>query len=85
MAEVIEDILKEEGIVDIITKADVMRQLSNLGVQRGMLLLIDADCTKLGYISGGVQVLIEALMETVGYEGTIVMPAFNCDNLDPAC
>jgi len=86
MAEVIEDVLrKDDEIVDIITKADIMRQLSNLGVQRGMLLMIDADCTKLGYINGGAQVLIDALIETVGYEGTIVMPAFNSDNLDPAC
>lgn len=86
MAEIVENILdQDEGIVDIITKADIMSQLSNLGVQRGMLLLIDADCSKLGYISGGVQVVIEALMETVGYEGTIVMPSFNCENLDPAC
>ncbi len=86
MAEIIENILKEQdGIVDIITKADIMTQLSNIGVQRGMLLLIDADCTMLGYISGGVQAIIEALMETVGYEGTIVMPAFNNGNLDPAC
>ena len=34
MAEVIEDVLrKDDEIVDIITKADIMRQLSNLGAR----------------------------------------------------
>lgn len=85
MAEIIGDLLAEEGITDIITKEDIKVQLSNIGVQRGMLLMIDSDFASLGYISGGAQTLVDALMETVGYDGTIVMPSFTLDNLDPAC
>ncbi len=85
MAEIVEDLLRADGIIDIAIKKDIKKQLSNIGVQRGMLLLVDADCEALGYISGGEQTLIDALMETVEYDGTIVMPAFTLDNLDPAC
>lgn len=89
MAEVIENLLTkhliEDGIVDIATKEDILAQLANAGIQRGMLVLVDADCTALGYITGGVQTFIDALMGTLGYDGTIVMPAFTPSNLDPAC
>lgn len=85
MAEIVEDLLRADGIIDIAIKKDIKKQLANIGVQRGMLVLVDADCEALGYISGGVQTLIDALMETVGYDGTIVMPAFTLDNVDPAC
>lgn len=85
MAENIRDLLIEDRITDMITKDDIKEQLLSIGVQRGMLLLVDADSPKLGYIIGGMQTFIEALMETVGYDGTIVMPAFTLHNLDPAC
>lgn len=88
MANTIGDILmrkKEDSIHDIITKEDITQQLQNIGVQRGMLLLVDACSEKMGYISGGIQTFIDALMEAVGYEGTIVMPSFTPQFIDPAC
>lgn len=89
MAEVIENLLikhlNEDGIVDVVSKDDILAQLNNIGIQRGMLVLVDADCSTLGYIIGGIQTFIDALMEKVGYDGTIVMPAFTPSNLDPAC
>lgn len=85
MAEIVEDILNDDGITDVVVKTDIKTQLLNLGIQRGMSVLVDANTARLGYISGGCQTLIEALMEVIGYEGTIVMPAFTQHNLDPAC
>lgn len=86
MAEAIKDLLKkDEWIQDVITKEDIKQQLQNIGIQRGMLLLVDACSENMGYISGGIQMFIEALMDCVGYEGTIVMPAFTQRNVDPAC
>lgn len=72
-------------IRDITTKEDIVVQLQNIGVQRGMLLLVDSNSAQLGYIGGGIQTFIEALMEAVGYDGTIVMPSFTPRNVDPAC
>lgn len=85
MAEINRTILNEDGITDIVTKEDLKELFASIGIQRGMLLLVDGDCTQLGYIAGGIQTFIEALMESVGYDGTIVMPAFTLHNLDPAC
>lgn len=86
MAETIKDYLREhEDIQDVITKEDILQQLQNIGIQRGMLLMVDACSENMGYISGGIQTFIEALMDSVGYEGTIVMPCFTPKNIDPAC
>ena len=40
MAEIVEDLLRADGIIDIAIKKDIKKQLSNIGVQRGMLLLV---------------------------------------------
>ena len=37
----------------------------------------------MGYVCGGAQAVIEALMETVGENGTIMMPTQSWKNLDP--
>ena len=54
MAEVIENLLikhlNEDGIVDVVSKDDILAQLNNIGIQRGMLVLVDADCSTLGWI-----------------------------------
>lgn len=89
MAEVIENLLtrhlNEDGIVDVASKDDITAQLNQIGIQRGMLVLVDCDYTMLGHIIGGAQTLIDALMEQVGYDGTLVMPSFTPQYLDPAC
>ncbi|MEF9962555.1 MAG: AAC(3) family N-acetyltransferase [Erysipelotrichaceae bacterium] len=74
-----------EIIEDVLTKEDIKRQLEAMGIQKGMLVLVQGNSEDLGYINGGSQAIIEALMECVGYEGTIVMPSFTLDLLDPAC
>lgn len=73
------------GDATIIRKQDMVAQLEQLGIQKGMLLLVSADTSLMGYLLGGCQALIEALMEVVGFEGTIVMPCFTPQLLDPAC
>ncbi|MEG0709609.1 MAG: AAC(3) family N-acetyltransferase [Longicatena sp.] len=67
------------------TKEDICQQLISMGIQKGMVVLLQANFKKLGYIVGGEQAILEALMETVGYDGTIVMPTFTPQLLNPAC
>lgn len=67
------------------TKEDLCEMLSSMGVQKGMVIFLQADTKKLGYLTGGEQTLIEAVMEVVGYDGTIVMPSFTPQLADPSC
>lgn len=67
------------------TKEDLNDMLTSMGIQKGMVILLQANTTKLGYIAGGEQAIIEALMDAVGFDGTIVMPAFTPQLADPSC
>lgn len=69
----------------LLTKEELVKELRLLGLSRGMLLLVEADSDRLPYLVGGEQALVNALMEVVGYEGTIVCASFTPELLDPAC
>lgn len=73
-----------EETPSVLTKEDIIEQLKYLGVQKGMTLLVQGDMKRLGTVIGGEQSVIEALMEVVGFEGTIVMPSFTYGLLDPS-
>ena len=66
-----------------VTKAQIKVSLSNVGLNRGDVVMVHTSLSSLGYVIGGAQTVIEALIETVGEEGTIMMPTQSWKNLDP--
>ncbi|MEG1066641.1 MAG: AAC(3) family N-acetyltransferase [Erysipelotrichaceae bacterium] len=71
------------NVEHVYDKEDIKLQLELLGIKKGMVVYVESDYKEFSYISGGVQTLLDALMETVGYEGTIVMGTYTYDLLDP--
>ncbi|UOR10723.1 aminoglycoside N(3)-acetyltransferase [Halobacillus amylolyticus] len=57
--------------------------LNNLGVKKGDTLLVHASMKSLGWVSGGPQAVLEALMETVTEEGTIIFQTHSPTLSDP--
>ena len=68
---------------EMLTKDDFKSALIRLGVKKGMLLYVSASIEHFRYVVGGAQSVIEALMELVGYDGTIVMAAPTRHLCDP--
>jgi len=60
----------------MILKDDLILDLKNIGVLRGDTLNVKASLRSIGEVKGGVNTLIEALLEVVGEEGTIVTDSF---------
>lgn len=59
-----------------LTKADIVTGLRQVGVRPGMVLIVHASLSALGQVEGGAAAVIEALIEALGPDGTLVMPAF---------
>lgn len=66
-----------------ILKADLVNDLENLGLSKGDVVMVHTSLKEIGYVCGGAQTVIEALIEVVGCEGTIMMPTQSWKNLDP--
>lgn len=53
--------------------------LRELGLKRGDRVLVHSSMAALGPIDGGVDAVIDALLEVVGDEGLVATPTFGCD------
>lgn len=66
------------------TFPSLVRNLSELGVDAGMTVMVHSSLGRVGWTVGGPVTLIRALLEAVGPEGTLVMPAESPDISDPS-
>ena len=67
----------------IVLKNDIKEALEKAGVKKGQSIMVHTSLGSLGFVCGGPQIIIEALLEGVGEEGTIMMPTQSWKNLDP--
>lgn len=61
-------------------KRNLIEQLSQLGVQRGGVLVVHTAFSKVQPLEGGPPTLISALIDTLGPDGTLVMPSMSDDD-----
>jgi aminoglycoside 3-N-acetyltransferase len=66
------------------TRVSLSDDLRRLGLKPGMTVLVHSSLKSLGWVSGGPVAVIQALLDVLGDEGTLVMPAHTGDNTDPA-
>lgn len=65
------------------TVASLSTDLASLGIAPGMVLLVHASLSSLGWVCGGAAAVILALEEVLGPDGTLIMPAHSSDLSDP--
>ncbi|NRT78794.1 aminoglycoside N(3)-acetyltransferase [Clostridium beijerinckii] len=68
----------------IVIKKDIVNALKQLGVKSGQNIIVHTSMKSFGFVCGGPQIIIEALIELVGKDGTIIMPTQTWKNMDPA-
>ena len=69
----------------VYTKNDFKYLFKQVGVEKGMVVCLQANLSHFGTIIGGAQAMIDALKELVGENGCIIMPSFSMSTLDPSC
>jgi len=63
---------REEG--KGLTKEALQQQLSEIGIVAGDTLLVHSSLSKIGFVEGGPQAVIDALLAAVGDSGHVLMP-----------
>jgi aminoglycoside 3-N-acetyltransferase len=75
----------KKGILQgaIVTKERIVQDLKQLGLKKGMTIIVHSSLSSLGWVCGREKAVIDAIMEVITEEGTIIMPAQSADNSDP--
>ncbi|MGZ3899581.1 MAG: peptidoglycan bridge formation glycyltransferase FemA/FemB family protein [Bacteroidia bacterium] len=63
-----------------ISKKELTKQLEKAGLNKGDNILVHSSLSKIGNVEGGALTIINSLMETIGENGTMVMPTFSYVN-----
>jgi aminoglycoside 3-N-acetyltransferase len=66
------------------TVHSLIQDFKQLGLQKGMHVIVHSSLSSIGYVSGGAVAVVQALMQVITDQGTIVMPTHTSDNSDPS-
>jgi aminoglycoside 3-N-acetyltransferase len=66
-----------------VTKKRIKKDLRSLGLKKGAWLLMHSSLKSLGYVKGGADTVIDAVMEVIGESGLFMVPTFTFTNFTP--
>nr|MDQ3024534.1 AAC(3) family N-acetyltransferase [bacterium] len=67
-----------------LTRDWLTSDLRALGVRPGLVLMVHTSLSALGFIAGGPEVVLQSLRDSVGADGTLVLPSFHWQNSEPS-
>ncbi|WP_405580542.1 aminoglycoside N(3)-acetyltransferase [Streptomyces sp. NBC_01092] len=68
----------------LVTRGTLAAHLRELGVQTGETVLAHSSLSSLGWVCGGSVAVVQALLDVLGPDGTLVVPTQTGDLSDPA-
>lgn len=68
----------------LVTRTSLARDVRAAGVTPGDVLLVHTALSSLGFVVGAARSVIEALIDAVGEDGTLMMPTYSGELSDPA-
>lgn len=73
---------REENQSTYVSKKDIKNGLKKLGLKKGDIVCVHSSLSSFGYVEGGADTVIDALLEIVGDVGTIVMPTYSNNRIE---
>ncbi len=62
-------------MTEVLNKAKLTKAFYELGIRKGMALEVHSSLSSFGFVEGGAEAVIDALIECVGEDGSIFMPS----------
>ncbi|MFI6643594.1 aminoglycoside N(3)-acetyltransferase [Streptomyces sp. NPDC050504] len=72
------------GTGPLCTRESIASDLRGIGIRPGETLLVHTSLSALGWVCGGAEALVQALLDALGDDGTLVVPAHSGGNSDPS-
>lgn len=60
-----------------VTRADILAGLRAMGIGSGDLIQVHSSLSSFGFVEGGADAVVDALLELVAPDGTVMVPTFN--------
>jgi len=55
---------------------EIITDLKQMGINQGDILFVHSSLKSLGFVKGGAKTVIDAILEVIGSEGTLVIPTY---------
>ena len=66
------------------TRTSLAEELRALGLQTGMIVIVHSSLSNLGWVCGGAEIVVHALLDVLGPTGTLVVPTQTGENSEPS-
>ena len=67
---------KKQRKNQIITKQQLIIDFKKLGIQQGDNVIVHSSLSKIGFVEEGAKTFVDAMLEVIGNEGTLICPCF---------
>jgi aminoglycoside 3-N-acetyltransferase len=69
--------------MNVVTLSECVTRFLQAGMAPGDTVVVHASLKAVGWISGGANTMVDALLQVIGPQGTLIVPAQYTANLDP--
>lgn len=72
-----------EERIPTVTRRQIEDALRAAGLDRGDLVMLHSSLSSMGHVEGGADAVIDAFLDVLGPEGTLMVPTFGSDAANP--
>ena len=69
--------------MNVVTLSECVTRFSEAGIAPGDTIVVHGSLKAVGWISGGANTIVDALLQVIGPQGTLIVAAQATENLDP--
>lgn len=66
------------------TRESIAQELRKLGLKKGMIVIVHSSLSALGWVCGGPTAVVQALIDVITEDGTLIMPGHSGDYSEPS-